>query len=308
MELIELILQRYKSEHTQRQYRKLLEELRRFMGWSDLSELSNISRKDAMHFIRHVRALKGQKGRKLGQDEKVCESTVKRKHTILRAIFRELKNNGEVPENPFEFPMIVAERKPEKRPTEAVPFNYVLKICDGPSPFTQKGIQDRAMLAMLFGNGGRRGELTQLRIGHMKPRQDGSLSYDVLRTKGGSLRTKYLPQWASERVLWHIKYREARGATPESWLFVGPSGELISDATVYKRFKYWVEAAGLDPKMYSPHSARATMATLLHGEGLSTREIMEVGGWECPQMVERYVKLNFDEEEHPAKRVDFSKF
>lgn len=267
--------------------------------------LPSLTRAQAMRFIRHLREKQGQKGRRLGQDTRVCESTVRNKHLILRLIFRELMREGLAPENPFNFPMFAAPQAPQKRPTEPLPFNKVLELVDSPDISKPRGVRDRAILAVLFGNGGRRGELSQILLGHIIELPGGALRYEVLRVKGGAARTKILPPWAAERVKPLIQQRRLAGATDEEPLFVGIHGKPISGETVYSLFKSYLKAAGLNPRLYSPHSARATVATLLDAKKLSTEEIKEVGGWSTSQSVERYVKRRFDEATHPALRVEF---
>lgn len=70
VELLQLILDRYKSANTRRQYEKVLDELAEVSGRS-WEEFNTLSRADAMHFIRDCRSCGGQKGRKLGQETKV---------------------------------------------------------------------------------------------------------------------------------------------------------------------------------------------------------------------------------------------
>lgn len=305
-EAVELILSRYSSEHTRKAYRAILEDLSRSSGIR-LQHIEKLSRADAMRFLRECGEREGQRGRRIGQDKKVLPATIKRKHLVLKNIFKELGEVGYIPKNPFDFPLAQASSAPQKRPTKPLPFEKVLEICDMPEEGTPKGVRDRAILATLFGNGGRRGELKQILLGNVNKLKNGGMAYHIFKTKGGRSRTKYLPPWAATRLETLIAMRLLNGAADEEPVFIGKHGGAINGSIVYRLFKKYVELAGLDPKEYSPHSARATMATYLEANGASIKEIMEVGGWASSSSAERYIKREFDESNNPAFTIDFSK-
>jgi site-specific recombinase XerC len=310
-EIVELYLQvRLKSEASRKQYSRIVDQLCAALG-RERDELYTVSRAEAMRFVRHLRGGQGQRGRALGQSTKVTEGTVRRKHIILKSIFAEMHKQRVIEANPFEFPMVVAGPA-QKRPTQPVPFDMVVPICDMPGK-DRKGRQDRGMLACLFGNGGRRGEIPQLKIGHCMVLQNGALKYDVLHTKGGNMQTKYLPPWASERVTEWITYRkDMEGADGNSFIFTGPNKlSPVSDSTVYRRFKKWIKAAGLNADHYSPHSTRATLVTWMRqarkadGAAYDDKEIMAVTGHTCRASLDAYDERVFEGESHPVMHVHY---
>ena len=309
-ELVELFLSRHKSIHTQRAYASIYKELLRYLRSESYEVLSSLSRAQAMRFVRELRAREGQKGRRFGQPTVVCESTVRRKHVVLKSLCKFLVTEGLLEKNPFDFPMIVAELEPEKRPTESLKPEEVERLLNAPSEHTKEGLRDRAILACLFGSGGRRGEISQICIGHVYDHGQGLCSYDVLSTKGGSLQTRHLPDWAAQRALeyYYLRLDEAEQHHP---LFVRyiqskPQEKPLRGQWVLRMFKKHCANVGLDPKKYSPHSARATVVTLLRNQGMDDYSIMQVTGHKSRVVLDRYDK-RFREKntEHPALKISY---
>lgn len=64
-------------------------------------------------------------------------------------------------------------------------------------------------------------------------------------------------------------------------------------ASTHTLYGSWVRAltrAGLDPRHYTPHSARATAITKLLADGVPHREVQEFSRHSSVRMVERYDK------------------
>jgi site-specific recombinase XerD len=68
-----------------------------------------------------------------------------------------------------------------------------------PDPATLKGTRDRAILALLFGCGLRRRELTERTVDHFQRREDHWAIVDLIG-KGGHVRTIPVPSWAKRTV------------------------------------------------------------------------------------------------------------
>jgi integrase len=69
------------------------------------------------------------------------------------------------------------------------------------------------------------------------------------------------------------------------------SAEHLRDKTVARVVKARVEAAGLDPALYSGHSLRAGLATAAALAGASEADIARQTGHRSVAMVRRYVRI-----------------
>jgi integrase len=210
--------------------------------------------------------------------------------------------------NPFAVERSTRWRRPvEKRPTLAVPFEKVEEMLERPSRHTTEGKRDRAILALLFGGGLRRSEVTRLRLRDLQKSVSGQ-RYILLRdTKTSPLVEHALPDWVLDTIdVWIIE-RE-RLAPSTDFLFPSPqtAGDKISDSSVYFLFRKYLREVGLSAKDYSPHSARATAITKLLSDGVGHREVQEFSRHASVSMVEWYDKRFLGIDKSPAKGLSFS--
>lgn len=239
-------------------------------------------------------------------------ATIAGKMAILRKAYRIISSLTDK-SNPFD-PILVpppSKHANLKRPTEMIPFESVRAIRDLPDVSTPKGVRDHAILALLFGGGLRRGELSKLSISDVKRSPKGAI-YVVLRgTKNGRDYHQALPPWAGDSVERLVSQRLAESATPASPLcnsYVGRGGLIsiekpISSSGIYKLFLGYAEQVGITGR--TPHSARATAITKLLADGVPYRNVQEFSRHASVQMVELYDKRRLSVDESPAQGLDF---
>jgi len=300
--LVQLFISRSDSEHTRRQYKAIVSEWCAFcINPFEATVLQ------AMEFIAQQKERVGQEGRVVGSKRTVTAQTIARKHIVLRSFQQFLVQRKEAKENIFDFPILKFSGDAEKRPSEPLDQELVRKLCDVPSEHTKKGVLDRAIFACLFGNGCRRGELRDVRCGHVL--SGDPVSYIVLRAKDQKTHERRLPPWAGERLMALLKQRLAEGASRADWLFVRyvqgkPVGQ-IGTKYIYYRFRSALKALALEG--YSPHSARASLIAYLREKKVGDKEIMSITGHKTRFMLDRYDRRKLSGDKDPINFVTWGK-
>jgi integrase len=191
-------------------------------------------------------------------------------------------------------------------------FKLVKRIVDSADPRTPRGLRDRAILAIFFGGGLRRGEVRNLRIGDVRHTRGGTTFLYLRSTKARRDAEQALPTWAATIVNELVKVRTRSGAGPSEYLFVGYTGRggakqtdrPISTVAIYELFKAYCAKAGAG-EFVTPHSARATAITKLLADGVPHRKVQEFSRHSSVQMVELYDKRRLGVEDNPGKDLDY---
>lgn len=333
-----------KSANTQRTYESIIREWSEFLSGeapgSSKSADAFLAALD-LHAIAYINFLRNKKGQnprisktKLSKSKSIAtqvkrkkakadgtqstltNSTIRKKIAALRKIYKMLIAAGVYSNtNPFDSEklQLPSSSSGQKRPTEMVDFSKVMEIIEAPNSKTEKGIRDKALLAVLFGGGLRRSEAVSLLLSDVRESSKGTMYLRLRATKSGKDSDQALPQWAADHVKELLKIRSKHGAEAGEPLFISyrgkgcgvPSQEAISDSGIYKLFKRYCNKVGVN-EFVTPHSARATSITKLLDEGLSHREVQEFSRHSSVQMVEVYDKRRYGVDQNPAKSLNFS--
>lgn len=153
--------------------------------------------------------------------------------------------------------------------------------------------RNRAILELLLGTGMRVSEMTELRIGSMRP--DTEHWALTVYGKGEVLRVITLPpgpkvaidSWLAGRAdLAGIPVDELE---PDALMFPADSGEPLTQSAVYRLIRRVARAAGIPSWRYlSPHSMRHTCATLALDAGAPIREVQHLLGHKSHDTTVRY--------------------
>lgn len=308
-----------KAEGSQRTYIGIW---KRFITWKGLDpetvlmeEVAKIDRRDAFAYLDYLKGRKsGQKGRDTGSVA-LSNRTIVNNLSILRVIFEHLVESRQMEQNPIPAGLLktsVGDVR-GKRKTEAVPFAKVPEIINSPPGNTQEGRRDRLLLAILFGTGIRLAELHKLNLGDIQTDSQGILYLRQIEVKGRKARDVVIPDVFSDQVCRYMEERHRAGCGSLAPLLVKyrgeyrdePTGQRVSLRTISRIFKKAIRAAGLDPKRYSPHSARATAITKLLTDGLSHKEVQQFSGHSSIAMVEKYDKRRVSRAENPGRGLSY---
>lgn len=213
------------------------------------------------------------------------DATVQANYHALSSLCGYLVAIGSISANPFTAAkkIITFHQRRQVRPTATIDPALILPTLNA-IPLDMKGVRDRAILAILFGCGLRRGELIALKVGDVMLSRSKSLYLNIRNTKGGSDRKQPIPEWVNEFLSDKVQQRLNEGAKGSESLFSSNYGERdglnISDSTVYRAFTKRFDGA--------PHAARSAFATRLLELGYSYEKVADALGHADTQHVRTY--------------------
>jgi integrase len=161
-------------------------------------------------------------------------------------------------------------------------------VIQAPGAETLKGRRDTAILALMFGCGLRRGEVADLRIGHLQQREEHWVIADLVG-KAAHIRTVPVPDWVKATVDTWLSSAGVR----EGKLFrcVSRKGKIWGDGLTEKVVWHVVRAAAaaVGISKLSPHDCRRTCARLCHAADGELEQIQFLLGHVSVETTERYL-------------------
>jgi integrase len=166
-------------------------------------------------------------------------------------------------------------------------------LLNTPDVTTNKGLRDRAILAVLLGCGLRRSEVAALRFQHIQQR-DGRWCIVDLVGKHGRVRTVPMPTWVKVAIdAWTTLAGISGGAVFRS---VNRGSEIrdsaLNEKVVWQLIRPYAEAAGVPG--IAPHDCRRTCAKLCRAAGGELEQIQMLLGHASVQTTERYLGTKQD--------------
>jgi len=166
-------------------------------------------------------------------------------------------------------------------------------LLNAPDATTNKGLRDRAILAVLLGCGLRRSEVAALTFKHIQQR-DGRWCIVDLVGKHGRVRTAPIPTWVKVAIdVWAAAAEIADGPVFRS---VNRGGQIretaLSEKVVWQLIRPYAVAAGVAG--IAPHDCRRTCAKLCWAAGGELEQIQMLLGHASVQTTERYLGTKQD--------------
>jgi len=166
-------------------------------------------------------------------------------------------------------------------------------LLNAPDVTTNKGLRDRAILAVLLGCGLRRSEVAALTMGHVQQR-DGRWCIVDLLGKHGRVRTVPVPTWTKVAIdAWTLAAGVTGGPVFRS---VDRGGNVkataLSEKCVWQLLRPYAAAAGVPG--IAPHDLRRTTAKLCRTAGGELEQIQMLLGHASVQTTERYLGTKQD--------------
>lgn len=289
-EIFETWLKRRQSGHTQRAYRQDLETFIRFMDidWPDESwRMYTVT-------VQDVQAFRDELAR-----QSAAPKTLNRRISSLSSFYRflaataaELRLPITVP-NPAHAQFISRESTDPLRETRALSATRARQLMGMPAGDSVVQARDRAILKFYLYSGARIGAGCRLKVGDFH--RDGEEATMRLTEKGGKHRTIGLHFTAAEAIGEYIEHAGLTGG-PLFRPRAGPKSEKLAERHLDPLSMYHVimgylrRIPGAVKKeigpngqatsycIYTPHSLRATTATLLLGAGVDIRKVQELLG------------------------------
>jgi integrase/recombinase XerC len=233
-------------------------------------------------------------------------SSIARKLSSLRALYRFLVARGRVSVNPARQ---VSSPKRKKALPRALDVDAAAALVESPTaPAAQGGrasgapspaaLRDRALLEVLYGSGLRVSECCALDLDDVDRDRygDGSL-VQVRRGKGGKERLVPLGGAAIAAVDAYLAEARPRFRHPTSGaqdgraLFLNQRGRRLTPRSVQRMVSRWALLAGTEA---TPHALRHSFATHLLDGGVDLRSIQELLGHASLSSTQIYTKVSLD--------------
>lgn len=263
-----LVVERGASGHTVRSYRTDLMDYLRWASRSGLDPLA-VTHKQLRGYLAEL------------DQARYARSTVNRRLSALRGLFRWLSLTGRIDEDPASVLQGPTEAKALPKVIRAADMARLLAV-HGPrdlegNPREQsvEDLRDLAVLELLYACGARVSEVSGLRA------DDVDLDRCQVKVLGKGAKERIVPihDLAIQAMrAWALVGRPKMLAGKESErFFVSSRGNPYSTDAIRKMFKRTLRAAGLDEGL-SPHAMRHSFATDLLSGGADLRSVQEMLG------------------------------
>jgi site-specific recombinase XerD len=288
-DIFETWVTRRQSAHTQRAYREDVMSFVRFLGltWpDDAHELLRVSVKAVQAFRDELH--KGGKAPKT-INRRVC--SVSSFYKYLAASAAEMRLPVNVP-NPAHAQFIARESADPNRETKALTAARARQLVGLPNGDSLLAYRDRAILRFYLYTGARLSAGCQLKVSDFHIDEDGATIR--LHEKGDKRRTIGLHFTAAEAIREYIEKAELTSGPLFRPRLNSRSEKLgggsMNPATMYHLLQNYLErlpgamkevekdSETLKKCIYTPHSLRATSATLLLSAGVDIRAVQELLG------------------------------
>ena len=199
------------------------------------------------------------------------ESSVARVICVLRAFYKYLCEEENLPQNPMEN---VHSKKPARKIPEVMTNAEVELFLEAPDVNDIKGIRDKAMLELLYATGIRVSELTELKLGDV----DADIGLIRCASEKGE-RTIPVYSLAARCLKEYIEKSRGEfiGDKKTDILFVNYKGEKMTRQGFWKLVKTYRKKANI-LKEITPHTLRHSFATHLIENGAGLKDVKEMLG------------------------------
>jgi integrase/recombinase XerD len=250
------------SVNTQTAYRS---DLQKFVNYlrserCGVNRWEDINKKDIVNFLA------GE------MDEGVANSTVARRFSSIKGLYKFLVGEGFIELNPttdLETPKI------RRKLPQVLSIEEVDKLMEQPDVLLPLGLRDRAMLELMYGTGVRVSELLSLQL------EDINMMAGFLRCLGKGRKERIIPvnqtsiSWV-ERYLARSRNFLLR-RNQERTLFLNAHGRKLSRQGYFKILAQYGKKSGIT-KVITPHTLRHSFATHLLENGADLRAVQEMLG------------------------------
>jgi site-specific recombinase XerD len=211
-------------------------------------------------------------------------TSLARKIASLRALYRVLREHGEVAQNPAE--LMTLPKRPRTLPHVLRPAE-LSRLLDSIPASTPLELRDRAMFELAYASGLRAEEIVDVTIAAVD--FDG----EQVRVEGKGSKTRFVP--VGEPALAAIaryleRARPALAHDDEPVLFLSKSGRALCTSDVRRRLRAWSTRAGLGGTVH-PHALRHSFATHLLDGGSDLRAIQTMLGHSSISTTQVYTRV-----------------
>ena len=268
-----LRVERGRSEHTLRAYRRDVGRYLDFLAARGITSAEQVREEHVSEFLAHLRA--GD-----ADHPPLAATSAARAVVAVRGLHTFLALEGETPDDPARE---VSPPTPPRRLPSALSVDEVHRLLQAASVGdTPAALRDRALLEVLYGCGARVGEAVALDLDDLELGRAEDGTGGVVRLFGKGRKERIVPMGRYARAAldaWLVRgrpelVRTGRG-TPA--VFVNARGGRLSRQSAWTAIKTAAERSGLGSPV-SPHTLRHSFATHLLDGGADVRVVQELLG------------------------------
>jgi site-specific recombinase XerD len=180
----------------------------------------------------------------------------------------------------------ISIRRPRPRLQRTLYTSEVEQLLSSLDTHQEKGARDLSILTLMIDTGMRANELCSLHVEHVDP----AMRTVDLRIKGGDWHRSVFGKYAVSCLYAWLQVRPIHAGTGVPFLYVGIGGSTPGQKMTVTglRATFYKLAASAGIPRFSPHALRRTFATLSTRFGVPGRLVQANGGWQTPEMVQRY--------------------
>lgn len=239
------------SAHTMLNYRRDLEEFKKFLGET---KIENVDYLTVRKFLGALR------------EKNLKSRSIARKLSCLRSFFRFLNREGFLSSDPAS---AISSPKLERHLPVFLTEDEVTQLIESPETSEPSGLRDRAILETFYSTGIRVSELASLNLEHI------DFFSGVVRVMGKGKKERMVP--IGDRALRAIRnYIEQRKQQSPA-VFLNKNGARLTDRGIRLLLDKYIQRTALRENI-SPHSLRHSFATHLLNRGADLRSVQELLG------------------------------
>ncbi|MCB0076684.1 MAG: tyrosine-type recombinase/integrase [Anaerolineales bacterium] len=280
--VIQIVLDAVESPQTQRAYGRALRD---FAAWMN-EQQRPLNRALLRRYVATLR------------EQEMGNASINQRLSAIRTFVRELTDN-----NALDPALAQGILSVPGLPQRGVRLGNWLNpeqaalLINSPDISTNKGLRDRAILAILIGCGLRREELTTLTVAHIKEREGRWVIVDLVG-KRNKIRSVPMPSWAKAALDVWLAVAGTPTYDDKRYLFraVNKGGNIadkpLTPQAIHNIVKEYAEPLGFDE--LAPHDLRRTFAKLAHRGGAPVDQIGLSLGHDSIETTQRYLGLDQD--------------
>jgi integrase/recombinase XerC len=256
-------------------------DLRQFLdyltkNYEDISSLDMIDKDIARNWIIYL------------MDNKIATSSVKRKLSALRSLFKYLVNKEIISANPLR--LLESPKGQHPLPYFVRETAMVALLDQESEDETFETVRDRLMLELLYDTGIRRAELVSI--------NNSDIDYDnlLLLVTGKRNKQRFIPfgERLKKLMIAYMKIRNYTVGVENGKFFVNKKGHPLSTDSVYNIVRKRLSRIPTLSKC-SPHVLRHSFATSMLNDGAELNVVKELLGHSSLSSTEIYAHTTFEE-------------
>jgi len=274
-----LVLDSVSSPITKRVYKMALDE---FLGWFQQAPRPGFTKATVSAWRVSL------------EDRRLGSSSIIIRMSAIRKLAAEAADNGLLaPELAAGISRVKSAESQGIRVGNWFSLRQAQALLSAPDTSTNKGLRDRAIIAILLGCGLRRSEVAALTFAHVQQRDCRWCIVDLVG-KHGRVRTAPMPNWVKVAIdAWTaVAALENGGVFRPVNRADEVGGEVLSEKVVWQLIKPYADVAGVPG--IAPHDLRRTCAKLCRAGGGELEQIQLLLGHASVQTTERYLGTRQD--------------